>query len=152
MPHTDNMPTAARAMAALMMAVLGWFASEMIRPLMPEATNFGVFNYVNVALGLIVGWRITGKNLGRGWSNGISAGLTGVACLVVLGLFVQSLNKMLGLALDGRFGGLMEGINGMFLVATEYGSVLLDGPLIGFLVAGGLVIGVIGEWVSHRWS
>ena len=152
MPHTDNMPTVARAVAALMMAVVGWVASEMIRPLMPEATNFGVFNYVNVGLGLIVGWRITGKSFGRGWSNGISAGLTGVVCLVVLGLFVQSFNKMLGMALDGRFGGLMEGINGIFLVATEYGVVLLDGPLIGFLVAAGLVIGAIGEWVSHRWS
>ena len=152
MPLSDNMPTAARAVAAGLMAVVGWYGSEMIRPLMPDPTDFGMFNFVNVALGILVGWRVTGRGLGRGWSNGISAGLTGVVCLVVLGVFLQSLNKMLGMALDGRFGGLMDGINGIFEIATEYGLVLLDGPLIGFLVGSGLLVGLIGEWVSHRWS
>lgn len=152
MPVTDTMPTAARAIAALLLAGLGWVASDMIRPLMPEGTNFGYFNEVNAALGLICGWRVIGKRLGLGWSNGLSAGLTGVASLVVLSLFLLSLYKMLELALDRRVTGLMEGLVTIFDIATEYALVLLHVPLIGLLVGGGVVIGLFGEWVSHRWS
>jgi len=152
MPATDNMPTAARGITALLMGGLAWIASDMIRPLMPEATAFGIFNYVNVALGLICGWRVTGRRLGYGWGTGISAGLSGVAALVFWAVAAQSLNKMLDMALDRRLKGVMDALNTMFEIAAQYGLILFDGPLIGFLVAGGVGIGVIGEWVSRRWS
>lgn len=152
MPATDNMPTAARAVSSLLMAGLAWIASEMIRPLMPEATSFGIFNYVNVALALLCGWRVTGKRLGFGWMTGISAGLSGVAALVFWAVFLQSLYKMLDMALDRRFDGLMEGLTNIFEIGVDYLLILADGPLIAVLVAGGLLIGLIGEWVSRRWS
>lgn len=152
MPVTDNMPTAARGVSALLMAGLAWIASEMIRPLMPEATAFGIFNYVNVALALVCGWRIVGRRLGFGWRTGISAGLSGVAALVFWAVFVQSLYKMLGMALDRRLKGVMDALTTIFEIAADYGLILLNGPLIGVLVAGGVLIGLIGEWVSRRWS
>src|SRR6056297_384539 len=152
MPVTDSMPTAARAVAALMLAALGWLASGMIPPLMPEGTSFGIFREVNAAIGLICGWRVTGKRLCYGWSNGLSAGLTGMAALVIVSLFLMSLYRMLELALDRRVQGVMEGLVMIFDIATEYALVLLHGPLAGLLVGGGVVIGLFGEWVSHRWS
>ena len=152
MPVTDTMPTAARAVAAILMAVVAWFASDMIRPLMPEGTDFGIFNFVNAGLGLIAGWRVTGKRLGFGWSNGVSAGLTGMAALVIIGVLLQSLYKMLEMALDRRYDGLMEGLTNIFEIGAEYTMVLAHGPVIALLVGGGIAIGLIGEWISHRWS
>ena len=50
--------------AAIGLGILGWVGSELFRPLMPEDTNFGWFNYVNVVLGVICGWRVTGTDWG----------------------------------------------------------------------------------------
>ena len=152
MPLTDRMPTAARGVAALMMAVLAWYASEMFRPLMPEGTNFGWFNEVNVALGLLCGWIVTGPRLGRGYSEGLSAGLTGVAAMVVWALFLQSFNEMLRLALERRYDGPVEGLVAIFEIGIDYGATMIHVPLIVLLVGGAIVIGLVSEWVSHRWS
>lgn len=152
MPLTDNMPTFARLAAALLLGAVGWWVSDLIRPLMPEGTDFGMFNVINAVLGILVGWRVTGKRLGRGLFNGLSAGLTGVAALVFWGLFVHSLSQMLGLALESRFGGLMHAINAMLRIMTEYALVLIDVQVIIALVGGGIATGLIGEWVARRWS
>jgi len=152
MPVTDNMPTSGKLVAAIGLGVLGWIGSDLFRPLMDEGTDFGWFNYVNLGLGLICGWRVTGRRLGFGYATGISAGLTGMAALVFWALFVQSFNKMLGLALDGRVTGVMNGLTKMFELGTEYGQVMLDGTLIGVLLAGGFLTGAISEWAERRWS
>ncbi|EAQ26783.1 TrgA family protein [Roseovarius sp. 217] len=152
MPLTDHMPTAGRLVAAIGLGALGWYGSELFRPLMPEDTNFGWFNVVNVVLGAICGWRVTGKRLGFGYAEGFSAGLTGVGALVFWALFLQSLNEMLKRALDTRYDGVVEGVISMFELIVEYGSLMINGPLIGLLVTGGIVVGIVSEWVSHRWS
>jgi len=152
MPVTDQMPTAARLVAAIGLSIVGWFGSELFRPLMPEDTNFGWFNVVNVVLGAICGWRVTGRRLGYGYAEGFSAGLTGVAALVFWALFLQSLNEMLKRALDNRYDGVIKGLTAMFDLMVDYGMTMINGPLIGALVTGGIVVGVVSEWVSHRWS
>ena len=152
MPVTDTMPTSGKLMAAFGLGALGWIGSELFRPLMEEGTDFGWFNYVNVVLGLLCGWRVTGRRLGFGYATGISAGLTGMAALVFWALFVQSFNEMLRLALDGRITGFMNGLTEMFELATEYGLVMLDGTLIGVLLAGGFLTGASAEWAERRWS
>ncbi|WP_297771614.1 TrgA family protein [uncultured Roseovarius sp.] len=145
------MPTAGRLVAAVGLGVVGWFGSELFRPLMPDDTNFGWFNVVNVVLGMICGWRVTGKRLGFGYAEGFSAGLTGIGALVFWALFVQSLNEMLKRALDNRYDGVIEGLTSMFELIVDFGTVMINGPLIGFLVTGGIVVGLVSEWVSHRW-
>jgi len=152
MPVTDTMPTAGKLVAAIGLGALGWIGSELFRPLMDEGTNFGWFNYVNAGLGLICGWRVTGRRLGLGYATGISAGLTGMAVLVFWALFVQSLNEMLRLTLDGRITGVMNGLTEMFELGTEYATVMLDGTLIGVLLAGGFLAGAVAEWAERRWS
>lgn len=151
MPLTDNMPTFGRLVAAVMLGAVGWWVSDLIRPLMPEGTDFGFFNYVNAGLGILVGWRVTGKRLGRGLSSGLSAGLTGVVALVFWGLVVHSLTEMLEMALDQRFSGLMKAIKAMLRIMTEYAVVLGDVQVIIALVGGGIATGLIGEWVARRW-
>ena len=152
MPVTDKMPTSGKLTAAIGLGILGWIGSEIFRPLMEEGTDFGWFNYVNVILGLICGWRVTGRRLGLGYATGISAGLTGMVALVFWALLVQSFNEMLRLTLDGRITGVMKGLTRMFELATEYGLVVLDGTLMGVLLAGGFLIGAIAEWAERRWA
>ena len=151
MPVTDRMPTAAKLFAALGMAAVGWFASEAIRPLLPEHTNFGWFNQVNVVLGLICGWRVTGRRVGGTFSEAISAGLTGAIALVFWGLFAQSFNLMLADALDKKYRGPFEGIMGIFNNAMDFGVYLMNGTVIGTILIGGMLTGVFADWISKRY-
>lgn len=152
MPVTDTMPTAAKIVAALLLACVAWYASEVFRPLMPEGTDFGWFNYVNLVLGLLCGWFVVGTRVGRGYMEGFSAGLTGIGALVFWALFLQSLNEMLKLALQRRYEGPIEGIVAIFEIAVDYGMRMLNVELIAVLLIGGLVTGLAAEWASRRWS
>jgi len=151
MPLTDKMPTAAKFFAALGLAAVGWIASEAIRPLLPPHTDFGWFNQVNVVLGVICGWRVTGRRVGGTFSEAISAGLTGVISLVFWGLFVQSFNLMLDEALEKKFKGPFEGIMGIFDNAMEFGVFLIDGKVIGIILIGGILTGLFADWISKRF-
>nr|WP_309501726.1 TrgA family protein [uncultured Roseovarius sp.] len=152
MPLTDKMPSSARFAAAVSLGLLGWIGSEMIRDLMPPHTAFGWFNYVNVVLGLLCGWSVVGGRVGTGYVDSISIGLTGSAALVFWGLFTQSFNLMLAQSLDRKYDGPVEGLTGMFNNAVDYGQYLLDGPLIAVLVVGGILTGLIAEFVVRRWT
>jgi hypothetical protein len=59
---------------------------------------------------------------------------------------------MLRLALDRRINGLMTGFTTMLELAADYVLIMLDGTLIGVLLAGGFLVGVLGELVARRWS
>ncbi|MEM8775777.1 MAG: TrgA family protein [Pseudomonadota bacterium] len=152
MPLTDKMPTASKAIAGFFMVILAWFASQMYRPLMPEGTDFGWFNEVNMAIGLLTGWIVIGSRMGRGISDGISAGLTGVAAFVFWALFIQSFNEMLRLALESRYRGPVEAIVALFEIGIDFGSHLAHRPLIILLVVGGILIGFFCELIARRWA
>jgi hypothetical protein len=59
---------------------------------------------------------------------------------------------MLRRALDNRYDGPVEGLTAIMELGVEYGAYMLNGPLIGLLLAGSVIVGVISEWVAHRWS
>ena len=66
MPYLNRIPTIPKLLSAVLIAALGWYASNLYRPLLPEGTSFGVFNELNAIIGFICGWRILGQRLGRG--------------------------------------------------------------------------------------
>lgn len=152
MPATRTLPTAARLVAALSLGALGWIASDMIRPLMPEGTAFGWFNYVNAALGLLCGWVVIGSRAGRGMADALANGLTGVLAMVIWGFFLQSLNLMLKQSMENRYDGPMEAIIGIFKNAIDYAEYLIDPMLITTLLFGGMICGLLAEAASRRWT
>ena len=107
---------------------------------------------MNVVLGIACGWRVTGRRVGTGFSEAVSAGLTGVAALVFWGLFAQAFNQMLADALERKYRGPFEAIMGMFELAMEYSLYLLNGTVIGIVVIGGLITGIVANWVANRYG
>ncbi|MFD0857475.1 TrgA family protein [Roseovarius aquimarinus] len=146
------MPTAARLVAALSLGALGWLASDLIRPLMPEGTAFGWFNFVNLGLGILCGWIVIGSRAGRGFADALANGLTGVLALVIWGFFVQSLNLMLKQSMENRYDGPFEAIIGIFRNAVDYAQYLIDPPLITVLLVGGMLTGLLAEFAARRWT
>lgn len=145
------MPTAARLIAGICLALLGYAASQIIMTLMPASTNFGKFVLVNCVIGFLCGWVIVGSRAGRGQSAAVSNGLTGVIGLVFWGLSVQAINEMVERSLHRRYDGMLEAAGAAIELFIEFGEKMLDARLILTLLAGAIVTGFLTEIASKRW-
>lgn len=145
------MPTAAHLAAALCLALIAFVVSGQIRPLMPEGTDFGYFTEINIVLGLICGWLTMGKRAGKGITGAINNGLTGVGVMLFWGLFVQGSYEMFRLAMRNRYDGPFEAVLAIFQIGAEYAIQIMAPNVIWTLVIGGVLAGLITEFVWRRW-
>lgn len=143
--------TAARVVGAVLLAGWGWFISDLIRPLMPESTVFGWFNFVNLGLGWVVGWSMLGPKAGKGMMAALGNGVTVAFALGFLGLFTQAVNEMLRLSTRKMYSGPLKAFEDLFRIMAEYGQVLLHPTVIGPLIIGAVVIAVLVEMADSVW-
>ena len=146
------MPTAAKLFAACAFAVLGFFAAEILKPHMPDGTQFGNFSFYCALVGLVAGWRMMGPAVGRGWWEAINAGVRTSAVMVAIALLVFSIYGMLVLAFRRSYDGPMEAIVGIFGVGVDYVWTILVWDVLIVLVVGGALAGMLAEWASRRWK
>lgn len=145
------MPTAAKLIAALCLAALGYATSEVIKTTLPTSTVFGVFSYVNAGIGLVMGWIVVGNRAGRGMSAALSNGFTGTVGLVFWGLFVQGGNEMTRLALRNKYDGMFEAILAIFQNMVVYAEMMLDAKIILTLLCGAIITGFLSELGARYW-
>ena len=145
------MPDAAKLVAALGLAVLAFIVSGMIMPLFEEETNFGWFVWINVVLGLLCGWMIIGRRAGRGIVSAINVGLTGAVMLVFWGLFVQSCNEMVRIAMKNRYDGPFEALIAIFEIGAEWALLMSTVQIWGTLALGGIATGLLAEYAWRTW-
>lgn len=145
------MPTAAKLVAALMFAAVGWAAAEAFMPLIPERTQWGAFQPICAALGLLCGWRVMGPRAGRGWSTAIGVGLSTAAVLLGVALLLFSGREMILRSLDRRYGDALEATVGTFGIMLENAALMADVRFLGTLLLGGIVSGLASEAAGRIW-
>ena len=106
---------------------------------------------MNVVLGLAVGWVFVGRRAGRGWTSAFNVGLTGGFVLVFWGLFIQSCNEMVRLAMRNRFDGAGEALTAIFEIGTEWLILMSTVPIWGTVVVGGVITGFVTEFAWRNW-
>ncbi len=146
------MPTAAKAVAALCLAALGYLASELVKTLLPASTNFGLFSEFNAAIGALVGWIVVGNRAGRGTKDALANGLTGVAALIFWCLFVHACLEMFDLSMKRRYDGPVEAFSAIFEIGIEYSMLLVNPMIISTLLIGALLTGYFAEYAARRWK
>jgi hypothetical protein len=144
------MPTAAKAIAALCLALLGYLSSELVKTLLPEIQNWGRFSEFNAGLGLVVGWVVVGRRAGRGTKDAIANGLTGVATLIFWSLFINAANEMFQLSMKRRFDGPVEAFAAIFEIGIEYGQTLMNPMMIVTFLIGAVLTGYLSEFAAKR--
>lgn len=146
------MPTAAKAISALCLAVLGYLCSELVKTLLPEINNFGRFSEFNTLLGAIIGWVVVGTRSGRGTKDAIANGLTGVGALIFWALIFHASYEMFNLSMKRRFDGPVEAFAAIFEIAIEYGAILMNPMMISAFLVGALLTGYFSEYAARRWK
>ncbi|SDX98285.1 TrgA family protein [Citreimonas salinaria] len=145
------MPTGARLVAALGMAILGFVVSGQVIMLYSEGTNFGWFTVVNVALGLAVGWMTIGPRAGQGVAVGLTNGITGTVVLLFCALFVQAVNEMVSRAMSRRYGDPLEAVVAVLEIGMDLFLRIATLEILITLGVGGVIVGLLAEVAARRW-
>lgn len=138
--------------AAVCYAILAWVVSGMVMERIPEQTNWGNFQPFNAIVGLLVGWFIVGRRLRVDYITALGIGFTGMVAGVFWVLFLHSFRQMLVLSLARRFDGPVEAVVGVFKLIIENSVLLVDPKIIATLLVGGMISGVVAEFVDRRWA
>ncbi|MBB94682.1 MAG: tellurium resistance protein [Rhodobacteraceae bacterium] len=146
------MPTAARLVAALSLALLAFVVSGQVIPLLPEGKGVGPwFTPVNMLVALVTGWIVLGSRAGRGTVPGINNGLTGMAAMMFWELFVHSTDEMVRLAMRNRYDGPFEAIIAIFYIGIDYAWMISTMNIGVTLLIGGVAAGLATEYASRNW-
>ena len=146
------MPTIPKLVAAIVLSVLAYVVSKMVMDVMPEATDFGIFLPLNMAIGFLTGWFYTGPLSTTRLADAISFGLTGAAILTFVALFAQSANEMTRLAMRHRYDGPIEAIAAGFQIGVDFGAQVFTLDVILTLAVGGVLAGLLTYLASLRWN
>ncbi|SLN41822.1 hypothetical protein ROJ8625_02019 [Roseivivax jejudonensis] len=145
------MPTAAKFVAAVLLAALAYYASELVKELMTDRDRFGPFSLVNAGIGALTGWLSVGARAGHGMSAAISNGVTGVVSGLFCCLAVHSIDEMVERAFDRRYDSMIEAAASVFELMVEFAAVLVDLNFALTLVAGAIVVGYLTELTARNW-
>ena len=145
------MPTAAKLVAAIAFALLGFFTAELIKPLLPEGTQFGFFREVCAGIGALCGWRVMGVLTGRTYRAAVESGLRTMLTMVFWCVLLLAIYHMVLESMKRRYDGPIEAIQAIFSISLDYLQIMVDPGVIAALLLGGMLGGVLTEWASRRW-
>lgn len=149
------MPTMSKLVAAVFFGALAYFTAVAFHVAMPEGTQFGQFDLIAAAIGLICGWRVMGRDVGKGYKPAAGSGVKTSISFVVWVLLVTSVVLMVRKAFKQRYDSPLEAIVDVFALALENGLRIVNPPVpevLGLLFIGGVLGGVLAEWTKKRWD
>jgi hypothetical protein len=146
-----QMPTGAKAMAAISFAVAGLITALAYIPNMPEAGSVGSVPLMVAALGAIIGWRVMGNSVGKGYFRAIGAGWKTMIVLIFFALLFFGIWEMLQQSVRMRYDGPMEAILDVFQRMMDRSVPLMTVPVIAAATIGGGIAGMLTENASRRW-
>lgn len=145
------MPTAAKLFAAIALAIAGFFTGALVLPYLPVVAKSGILPVVAACFGLILGWRVIGRAVGKGMWMTAQAGMRASVYMVVLVLFFLGLVQMVRYSTRLRYDGPMEALTDIVSQGIDFGYAALKPDVVIVLLLGGALAGVLSEWAHRRW-
>jgi hypothetical protein len=146
------MPTAAKFVAAIVFGFVAWFAAGLVANYLPEGTRLAYFSEVCTLVGLVMGWRISGRYAGFGMRAGAGYGLTTVAATVFWCLLIFAAEEMVDRSLNVRYDGPIEAVSEAVSLFIEFGFKMIQWDVVLWLIAGALFGGWVTERTARNWS
>jgi hypothetical protein len=146
-----SMPTGAKAMSAAAFAVVGWITASVYIANMPIAEAVGSVREVVALIGAIVGWRVMGPSVGKGYLESAAAGLKTMVVLVFMSLMMVGLYEMLQNSWKMRYEGPLDAIVDVFALMLERAPTLGTFNVLIVMLVGGIIGGMLAENANRRW-
>lgn len=146
------MPTASKLFAATAFAIVAWLAVHAYIPTLPEGTQTKGFREIAALVGFLCGWRVMGRQTGKGYVEAASKGLlTSVVTLFWL-LLGFSIYVMIQRSTKMIYDGPMEAVVAVFGLMLDYAKLLAAPATPLVLAIGGVIGGWLAEFAGKRWS
>lgn len=146
------MPTGGKLVGAIAFAALAYFITDLVKPLLPEGTQVGLFSPINAFFGLIMGWKIMGRGAGGTYRSAFGYGLTTLFATAFWCVLFWAFWKMLGRSMDNFFDGPVQALQGMAEFALEYIRLIAVREVIWPAIIGALFMAWLTEFFARRWS
>lgn len=146
------MPTAAKFVAAIILAVCGFFVADLIRSGLPEGQPLKWLIPVCIGIPLLVGWRVMGKLVGTNYGVSMNNGLYGVVLSTVSVTFIFAFGLMIKKSRRLQYDGPMEALVDVFALMLEYGLLLLNPFVLLAMVCGAFIAGPASEWAHRKFD
>ena len=146
------MPTAAKLMAAVSFAVVGWVLANYYAQNMPDAAAVGPIRGGAALLGVLIGWTVMGNSTGKGYVEAAGSGIKTAVLLAVVALFLLALSEMLENSVKMRYEDAMEAIMDIMQTMVKRSQALLSLGVFGTILLGGIVGGILTENAGRRWK
>lgn len=146
------MPTAAKLVASMFFAALGYLLGDMVKPYLEEGVAYPYFSPGLAALGLLIGWRFTGYRIGRGLGGAVGIGLSTGFLFTFWALLLSSFYEMIRLSLRHAYDGPVEAIRGVIEIAVVFGVQVAQPDVVSTLIVGSVIGGYLTRIVATRWS
>lgn len=145
------MPTAAKLMAGICFAILGFVAAAAYAPGLPDGFRIGDFLPLTAVLGFFVGWFVMGPAVGVDLVGAAGRGLSTMVWFLFWALIAYSLHEMILRALDKRYRHPMDALTGAIEIGYFFFKIALTIEVMGILIIGGMISGVVAEMANRRW-
>lgn len=145
------MPTAAKLVAALCFAFLGWVVAILIEDTMPESARVGRMYEVAIATGVLMGWFISGSAKRSHMFEAASTGIRTAVVGTVVALFAVALGTMLQISMRGLYRGMMEALLDIVDQFFFFGAYVMPIPVLAAIFFGGAICGMVTESAGRRW-
>lgn len=146
------MPTAAKLMAAICFAVVGWIMANYYLMNMPDAESLGPLRLGAMVAGAMIGWQVMGNAVGQGYVEAAGAGVRTAIFLAVAALFLLGLTEMLRNSVKLRYDGALDAILDVFQNMGKRSTGMLSLGVFGTLLLGGIIGGLLSENAGRRWK
>ena len=139
-------------MAALSFAVVGWVLANYYAMNAPDSAALGPVREVAALVGAIVGWKLMGPAVGKGYVEAAGAGVKTAVVLAVVALFLLGLKEMLDNSVKMRYDGALDAILDIFQTMVKRSEGLLSLGVFGTILLGGIIAGLLTENAGRRWK
>ncbi|AMY69271.1 TrgA family protein [Frigidibacter mobilis] len=145
------MPTAAKLIAAIVLAAVGFFAAGTVAGHLPANTGPGYLWAIASGVGLLSGWRVLGPDARGTPLAAVSAGLRATVIMVLIVLMIVSFAQMIQRSLQRHYDGPVHALQSMFGLMLDNGALLLHPDVAGVLLVGGMLAGGLAHRAARSW-
>lgn len=146
------MPTGGKLIGAILFAMLAYFITDLIKPLLPEGTKIGLFSPINAVIGLVMGWRVMGRGAGESYRRSFGYGFTTLAAIIFWSLITWSGYEMIRRSMRLYYDGPVEALQEMAALAVEYARLAAVQEVLIPAVVGTIFVSWLTEFFARRWS
>lgn len=146
------LPTAAKLVAGIGLALTGFFTASAILPYLPAGTRGQGAGLMSMSFGWLIGWRVIGRAPQATMAGAARVGLRAALWLALTVLLYLGALQMMARMLRGRYHAVTEALTDILGQGVVLGGAAFQLDVIVTLFLGGVLSAILSAWAARRWQ